>query len=182
VEALEQLEFLTGDQMAISVPDKRKILIAKQGPNKLFGDPDKRQKEFGNQELTDLFDQVWDRILRQAVNHADVCDSKEAPKRLTDMQRKYFDSEQEHRQFRLKDMEFIAQLSTSDGDQYTLTQLWRISSSDINPKTLYITFESVEERERFRRLATKLGWNDEALGLQLVIDYMTKFPEGFLRK
>jgi hypothetical protein len=168
--------------MAISVADKRKILIAKQGPNKLFGDPDKRQREFGNQELLDLFDQVWNRILERAVNQADVCDSKEVPKRLTAMQVKYFDSEQEHRQFRLKEMEFVAQLSPLDNDRYALTQLWRIPSSDINPKTLYVTFETVEQREQFRRLATKLGWNDEALGLQLVIDYMTKVPEGFLRK
>lgn len=170
--------------MIIRVEDEQKVVLAKYGANKLFGDdPDKRQKEMSKDDLTKLFDQVWDNTLKRVVMTAEVCDAKEAYDRLsTQEQKKYFDLKQQHRQFRLKDLsiEFIAQLNSISPDNWTLTQLWRVASTDTNPKTLYITFESVEQRKRFAALASNLGKTDEALGFQLIMDFAAKFPEKFL--
>lgn len=165
--------------MPIKIEDQHKIRIAKWGANKLFGDPDKRKNEMSDEQLIKLFDSVWDGILKSAVISADNCDSNEAYERISVKERNFFDFGQEHRQFRLKDLnvEFIAQLESLPDSEQSLTQLWRISSTDINPKTLYVTFETVEERKRFKELANSLGWHDENLGLNLVLDFMAKFPK-----
>jgi hypothetical protein len=162
--------------MPIKVEDQHKIRIAKWGANKLFGDPDKRKNEMNDEQLIKLFDRVWNVTLEHAVLSADVCDANEAYERISAKERNFFDFEQEHRQFRLKDLnvEFIAQLESLADDEQSLTQLWRISSTDINPKTLYVTFETVEERLRFKEIANSLGWHDDNLGLNLILDFMAK--------
>ena len=169
--------------MTIQVEDEQKVLLAKFGANKLFGDdPDKRQKEMNKDDLIKLFDQIWDSTLKRSVITAEVCDAKEAYDRLsTQEQKKYFDFKQQHRQFRLKDLniEFIAQLNSISHANWTLTQLWRVASTDTNPKTLYVTFESVEQRKQFAAIASNLGKTDETLGLQLIMDFAAKFPETF---
>lgn len=162
--------------MIIKIEDEQKIRIAKWGANKLFGDPDKRKLEMSNDDLVKLFDKVWEQTLQRAVTTADTCNSQEAFARLSDREKSYFDFDQKHRQFRLKDhnIEFIVQLRATSEDNPELTQLWKVSSTDINPKTLYVTFDSVQEREQFGELANQLGWSDEDLGLQLLLDFMRK--------
>lgn len=159
----------------------KKVRIAKLGANKLFGDPDKR-KEMIDNELINLFNEVWTGTLVSNITRAAKCDPNDAYKRLTEREKKFFAFEQEHRQFRLQDfnLEYVVQLEYLAHNEYSLTQLWKIASSDINPKTLYVTFETVDERKRFKNLATKLGFNDEDLGLRLVLDFMSKFPKDFL--
>ena len=68
-------------------------------------------------------------------------------------------------------MELVAQVQQAKGKSL-LTQLWRVKSSDEYPKTLFVNFASEEEREEFRQIADSLGWKDEALGLQLLRDFM----------
>jgi hypothetical protein len=159
----------------IEVEDTTKARLAKWGPNKLFGDPDER-KALPEPDLERLFDRVWQHELRHAVEEAEPCDPDDALSRLTEREREFFDRDQEHRQFRLpeKNIEFVAQLRPVADGTVELTQLWRISSTDLNPKTLYVTFATTKERAAFRQLAAKLGWNDEDLGLQLVKDFMAK--------
>lgn len=162
--------------MAISVKDNTKIIIAKHGPNKLFGDYNERKK-LVNEQLVELFDNVWQSDLKHAVTVARLCEAASAYEKLPETYRSFFDSEQEHRELRVQGMWLIAQLaSLPDGNQ-ELTQLWRIPSSDIDPKVLYIRFDTVEERKRFKNLANFLGQNDEALGKKLILEFMAKFPE-----
>ena len=166
--------------MSIKVEEQQKIRFSKWGANKLFGDPDKR-KEMSDEELMKLFDRVWTSTLENSITRATVCDPKDAYQRLNEKEKQFFDFEEEHRQFRIQEhnLEYVAQLARLDNNGYSLTQLWRIASSDINPKTLYITFETVDERKHFKTLANKLGFNDEELGLKLVNDFMAKFPKEF---
>lgn len=156
--------------MAIFIEDPAKIRIAKAGPNKLFGDYDKRQS-MEAAELTSVFDRRWNSDLKLAVEGAEICDAQEAKRRLADSQITYFDPTQEHRTFRLQGMELVAQVQQAKGKSL-LTQLWRVKSSDEYPKTLFVNFASEEEREEFRQIADSLGWKDEALGLQLLRDFM----------
>lgn len=156
--------------MAILVEDTAKIRIAKAGPNKLFGDYDKRQS-MKDPELTSIFDRRWNSDLQPAIESAQVCAAEEAKRRLADNQIKYFDPDQEHRTFRLQEMELVAQVQQAKGKSL-LTQLWKVKSSDEYLKTLFVNFASEEEREGFRQIATSLGWNDEDLGIQLLRDFM----------
>src|SRR5689334_9730523 len=95
--------------MAILIEDAAKIRIGKAGPNKLFGDYDKRQS-MEDRELISVFDRRWNSDLRSAVENAEVCDAEEAKRRLADNQVRFFDPNQEHRTFRLQGMELVAQV------------------------------------------------------------------------
>ena len=81
---------------------------------------------------------------------------------------------QEQRQFRYQEMDFIVQLKQTSENEQELTQLWKIQSGDDHPKTLWVTFDSVEERQEFAAVAHGLGWDDEELGLELLRDFMRK--------
>ncbi len=162
--------------MAISVSDNTKVIIAKYGPNKLFGDWDERKK-LSNEQLIALFDTAWQAELKHAVTAAIPCDAKSAYEKLAEKYRAYFDFEQEHRELRVLDMWMIAQFTPLPDSNQELTQLWYIRSSDIDPKVLYIRFDTVEERKRFRNLASFLGQNDERLGKKLILEFMEKFPD-----
>ncbi len=162
----------------ITVEDSTKVMVAKFGANKLFGvDYDERQKMI-NEQLTELFDRVGQGKIEQLVQGGKVCEYEEVARRLKENQKKYLDSQQKHRSFRHQNAEFIVQLQ-SQNDQYKLTQLWLVNSSDEYPKTLFINFSSVEERERFRKLAKSLRIDDEELGLRLVRNFMNLHP-GYL--
>ena len=168
--------------MAIQVDNSVKIRLAKWGPNKLFGDEvDARQKTMGPDKLISLFDNVWESVLKVAVETAEIVNAADARERLNDNEKRFFDFNQDHREFRLpdKNIEFIAQIRPIPNDDRELTQLWVIYSLDNNPKVLRITFDTVEERRNFARLAKALKWNDVDLGKSLVLDFMAKFPKDF---
>ena len=161
----------------IEVDSQDKIRIAKSGANKLFEvDYDVRQN-MSDQQLIELFDQVWQRGLERRVLKAEVIPSDEVNRRLLDKYHNFVDFDQQHRSFRYAKAEFIVQLQPSENAQCKLTQLWRVVSSDSHPKTLFITFSSVEERQRFTSLAQSLGINDdEDLGLRLIRNFMDLHP------
>lgn len=158
------------------VEREAKRLLARWGPNKLFGDDVDHRQGMSDDDLEERFDTVWHSMLQGLVQAAEVCTSEEVPGRLTKKQQRYFDGSQTHKSFRHGGAEFVVQLETvCDGER--LSQLWRVSSSDTHPKTLFVNFATVEEREHFRDLAEKLGWQDEHLGLELVRSFM-RIHEG----
>ncbi len=164
--------------MVISVQDDAKIRITRLwGVNKLFSvDYDTRRK-MSNEDLISLFDKVWlQHDVKAKVTKGLGCTYEEASRRLDDKYNPYIDSSQEHRSFRYCKAEFIAQLSPTTKGDYNLTQIWLVSSSDSRPKTLFINFSSVEERDTFARLAEKFGINDDQLGLRLVRNFMNLHP------
>ena len=145
--------------------------LARWGANKLFGDDVDRRQQMADTELEERFDRVWHSRLRRLVDEAEPCTSDEVPGRLTEKQAKYFDPSQDHKGFRIGGAEFIVQIEqVCDGER--LSQLWRVASSDTHPKTLFVNFQTVAERKRFRQLAESIGWNDERLGLELVQNFM----------
>ena len=134
--------------MPTHVTTKTKCILAKHGANKLFGDDVDARRQLAEIECISLFDKVWLKTLKDEIEMAVVCDSLAASERLTDKQREYFDFDQTHRSFRLLDLniELIAQIHVTSDRGNELTQLWKVSSSDTQPKTLYVRFETVEER------------------------------------
>ncbi|MCU0544728.1 MAG: hypothetical protein MUE44_21595 [Oscillatoriaceae cyanobacterium Prado104] len=160
----------------IEIDDKDKIRIAKFGANKLFEEDYNKRQKMNARQLIDLFDRVWSNGLERMVKTAEVIPSEEATRRLKNIYHDFVDAAQEHRSFYHLKAEFIAQLQPSKNNQYKLTQLWLVNSSDTHPKTLYVTFCSVEERELFTALAQSLGTNDEELGLRLIRNFMDLHP------
>jgi hypothetical protein len=160
----------------ISVEDNDKVRIAKAGANKLFEVEYDTRQNMSDQELIELFDGIWPTKIERLILNAEVCEPEEARRRLPDKFHSFIDPQQEHRSFHYRNAEFIAQLLPQDNSQYKLTQLWRVASSDEHPKTLFINFSSVEERERFASLAKSLSSNDEKLGLQLLRNFMNLHP------
>lgn len=167
--------------MSIIVEDKTKVIIVKIGPNKLFGDWDERQKMSDNQRI-ELFDNIWKAQLKDAINRAVLNSAayrelESAYEKLKDSYQAFFQFDQEHREFQLRGIWFIAQVASLPNNDKELTQLWPIRSTDYDPKVLYIRFDTVEERKQFRDLANFLGHNDEQLGKQLILEFMAKLPD-----
>lgn len=161
----------------IQVEDDDKIRITKSGANKLFVVEYDERQNMSSEKLIELFDTKWYNIVKELVEEADVCRShKEVIRRLPDKYHSFIEPEQEHRSFRYRQAEFIVQLQPLDDNQYRLNLLWRVPSSDDHPKTLFVNFSSVEEREQFEKLATSLGINDEKLGFQLQRNFMNLHP------
>jgi hypothetical protein len=159
--------------MAINIDSVTKARIVKYGPVRTFGDYDKRQR-MSEGEMIAVFDQAWDAGLQGAVNRSHPCTIDVARPKLKENFRSFLDPRQEQRQFRYQEMDFIAQLKRISESEQELTQLWKIQSGDDHPKTLWVTFDSIEERQEFAAVAHGLGWDDEELGLELLRDFMTK--------
>jgi hypothetical protein len=159
--------------MKITVQMDTKIRIAKSGPVRTFGDYDKR-KQMNGEELVTLFDHAWATGLERAMERSLPCEFEVARARLKGRQQEFLDADEEQRQFRHQEMEFIAQWKPLDGSGKELTQLWKVQSGDDYPKTIFVTFETVEERQQFRETAITLGWDDEQLALSLLRDFMAK--------
>jgi len=163
-----------GDCMQIVVQNDTKIRIAKSGPVRTFGDYDKR-KHMSDEQLVEVFDRAWATGLEQAVSSRSLpCEFEVARARLKGRQQEFLNINQEQRQFRHQEMEFIVQLTSSGEGAQELTQLWKVQSGDDHPKTLFVTFPTAEERQRFAAIATELGWGDEQLGLALLQDFAKK--------
>jgi hypothetical protein len=160
--------------MIIQVEDSVKTRIARNGANKLLGVDYDTRKQMRDEELIELFDRVWVHNLKKLVVEGVLCTPKEASRRLEQKYHAFIDYQQEHRSFIFSKAEFIAQLMPFTENEYQLTQIWRVSSSDNHPKTLFINFSTVEEKERFTELAESLGFKkDEDLGLSLIRNFMS---------
>lgn len=104
-----------------------------------------------------------------------LCEYEAARIRLKGKQLEFLRENQEQRQFSFQNMDFILQRrKTSTDDCMELTQFWKTQSGDDHPKTIWVTFDSVEERQKFRECANELGWHDETLALSLLRDFMDK--------
>jgi hypothetical protein len=73
-----------------------------------------------------------------------------------------------HRYVRLANCSFIAQLT----DPESCDQLWFILSSSGDPRSLFLKFATLAEKEKFEKMACELGWRPEDLGLKLVRDFL----------
>lgn len=165
--------------MEIEIERNLKVNIAKWVfPNKLFsGDQGVKRNQMIEEELVKEFDFIWDNHLKDAAKKASVCLPDNAKKELSAKQKNYLDKNQEHREIFLEGrrLKFIIQLQELSEEKFKLTQLWYINYPDQHPTTLYINFDSIEEREKFKTIAEKLKWNDEKLGKELILDFMAKF-------
>ena len=179
---------LLGDGKAkdIKVEKHVKVFHGKHGPNRVFGLDVDLRKNFTDEQAVQRFEMVWDRELRAALEEADACTSDRAKAKLEGSSKRgsskvlgFFNPKMEHREFKLKELEFLAQIAKGEDGTQALNQLWYVPSIDDNPKLLRVMFDTVREREYFRQLALKLGWNDEELGKWLVQEFMKKLEKAY---
>ncbi|GAB4276158.1 MAG: hypothetical protein Fur0025_01050 [Oscillatoriaceae cyanobacterium] len=168
--------------MLIEIPDDVKINLTKWAlPNKFFPDEIVPKRErMNDRDLIKHFDRIWEEYLKSALDNSEICPADIAVQELNQSQQNYFDSDQEHREFRIEierlPLKFIAQIKKRLGkDSYVMTQLWWIKSSDKHPQTIFISFDTVEQRERFAEFAQMLGWKDDELGKKLLMDFLNNF-------
>lgn len=166
-------------KIQISNETKKRLAMSKYAlPNKLLEleQVEKRdRKELTETELMQLFDNVWQNHIQQPLEKSLPCDEATAKERLGVKQIEYLRPDQEKREFYLqhKLLNFIAQLKPLDKEEYELTQLWLITSSDSNPKGLYIEFEDTSKKEDFKNVAESLGYADSSkLALKLIRDFI----------
>ena len=171
--------------MQINISDQTKSKLARQKyalPDQLFEDEVAvNRQNLSSEELIKIFDYIWEKTLKYAVERAEVCEAKKAYERIPEYCKIHFKHNQEHREFRLKELnvEFIVQLLPLSNKGYELTDIWLLRSVNRDPKRLLISFDTLEERQRFEKIAHYLGHKDSAeLGKQLLLDFMEKFNKS----
>lgn len=160
----------------INVETSVKVRLAQKGANKLFQEEYNNRQKMTDEELINIFDKAWNEYLQSLIINGDLITYDDVVRRLTREQNTYVRSTQEHRSFRYDEAMFIVQLQRSDDKNHTLTQLWLVKSSDIYPTTLFITFDTIEDKKLFTDLAEMLQTSDEKLGLQLIHNFMNLHP------
>ena len=169
--------------MTIAVNDNRlKTFHAKYGYNNIFGKDIDERKQMSEEQLIERFDAVWHDQLSSAVANAEKCGADDARRKLKPEQQSFVKDDQEQREFWLEGGLFIAQLLVVDKKNQELTQLWFIKSSNVDPRTLFITFDSVAMREEFTKVAQQLKYKDDDLGKKLLLDFMEKVLRKSVRE
>lgn len=169
----------------IEIEYNLKVMFARYSwalPNKLFSDDIAVKRETLEEgELVKLFNSIWEKKLKNAAKKASICPAERAIKELTKGQKEYFENNQEHREIFLEEqhLKFIIQLKELSEEKFQLTQIWYINYPDKNLKTLFINFQTVEEKQQFQRLAEILEFNDEELGKKLILSFIKKFNKIF---
>ncbi|MBD2256666.1 hypothetical protein [Pseudanabaena sp. FACHB-2040] len=153
------------------VNDWTKTYMARKGPSKVFGFDVDTRESLDSGQATEHFDKIWEDSLSSLVKHGLPCSPESVRMRLSESASGRVKDSCEHREIKVNGCLFIAQLRTSN----ECDELWYVSSSSPDPRTLYITFDTVVERKAFEKIADSLGLDDKELGLELVRDFMNKF-------
>lgn len=151
----------------------QKIRLARYAYNPVFGEDVDVRENMSDADALARFEDVWMSGLAEMVVQTKPSDSSdEALKILSDKEKEFFKRDQQHRVFRYKGGLFVAQLLKSNNDKPEVTQLWFGRSSDTDPRTLYIKFPTVHQRDEFEVFAKQLGYIDRDLGRLLLLDLM----------
>jgi len=151
--------------------DHTKVFLAQHGPAKVFGKEVDRREHLAMADAIRWFQRIWDAKIEPALQKGTIISASSVLNKVPEQSRTYVDLAAEHKEFWVSGCLFIAQLT----DPHSCDQLWYISSTSGDPRTLYVKFPTVAERERFHEMVAKLGWEDEALGLKLARDFMHTF-------
>jgi hypothetical protein len=145
---------------------------ARFGYNRLFGLDVVKRKAMKDAEAVALFDSVWGNMLGDAVHSAEVISYEEARGLPREKDRSWVDSSQEHRRFRILDGLHVAQLRQVDTNTLEMTNLWFIASSNPDPRTVFVTFATLDIRREFEDQAIQHGLEGQAWGEKLLLDWL----------
>lgn len=149
-----------------------KTYHARYGYNRLFGLDVVKRRSLKDDEAIALFDSVWNEILKNEVCKAEVISFDEARGLPREKDRSWVDCSQEHRRFRVCDGLHVAQLRHVAEDMLEMTTLWFIASSNPDPRTLFVTFATLDIRRDFEDRAIEHGMEGQAWGEKLLLDWL----------
>jgi hypothetical protein len=136
------------------VNDNVKTYLAQKGVPSVFGrDVDIREKLSGPEAIA-WFDRVWESQLAREVEKSDECDLDFVRSNVLPQTIRWLKPNATYRYVRLANCSFIAQLI----DPESCDQLWFILSSSGDPRSLFVKFSTMAEKEAFDKKASELGW------------------------
>jgi hypothetical protein len=147
-----------------------KIYLARKGPASVFGRDVDTREALSQPQAVALFDHIWADKLQREVEQAPKCSLESVLERLYESAKSRVKRSTEHREFRTANCLFIAQLPSP----MECDELWFVSSSSADPRTLYVNFDTVLERDEFRLVASQHGWDEQELALELLRDFARK--------
>lgn len=174
--------------MEILVKNKSmKMYHARFGYNRLFGLDVVERRSLNDEDASALFDLVWNDVLKDAVSKAEIISYEEARGLPRERDRSWVDCNQEHRHFRVLDGLHVAQLKPVGDDTLELTNLWFISSSNPDPRTLHVTFATLDIRKEFENQSLQQGMAGQDWGEKLLVDWLElvtrkKYTRLYLKK
>ena len=104
----------------------------------------------------------------QEVEASDECDLDFVRSNVLPQTQHWLRADATYRYVRLAKCSFIAQLI----DPESCDQLWFILSSRGDPRSLFVKFPTLADKEAFVEAAQELGWRPEDLGLKILTDFL----------
>ncbi|WP_441290973.1 hypothetical protein ACSRUE_11055 [Sorangium sp. KYC3313] len=156
------------------IPRKQKVYFIRPSRYHLFGTDFEERDCMSDEEAVGRFDQTWDAKIRSAILDGDPVEYDDVLGLIAEHSRGYCNRDQEHRKFRLEGTVFVAQIKRT-GESHSHNQLWPVLAKNYDTRTLFVTFQSQDERTEWNRLAARLGHDPEELGLRALRAFLLAF-------
>lgn len=147
------------------------------GDARVFGEDAAERRRMNAGQVQDRFAQVWRDVLEPEVRMAPLTSLDEARELLDGKSLRYALPGHQYRQISIDSALFLVRLNIEAGQDGVCDQLWALGAHR-DPTRLCVYFEAAETKARFDAIARKLDWKPQDLALQLLVDFVEKFPEG----
>lgn len=148
--------------------DAMKVLIAKKGPTKVFGEDVDHREQLSDPEAVTWFDERWEGLIVPALAHGKPCSLESVREKVPYYSQRFIRDDLDHKEFRLHGCHFICQFTAPN----ECDQLWFIPSTSADPRLLYVKFENIPIRKEFDAVAKQLNWVPEKLAEKILLDFM----------
>lgn len=158
-------------QLLNFIPAAQKTYFIRPARHHVFGTDFEERDNMTDQEAIARFDKVWSEQLSGVILSGDVISHEDAMGLISEKSRTFCSSNQQHRRFRAAGTVFVAQVDTH-ASPWRNTQLWAVPAKNWDTRTLFVTFETQEERDRWQQLAIRRRKQPEELGLEVLLQFM----------
>lgn len=160
--------------IANDISRRQKIYFIRPSRYHLFGTDFENRDSMADDEAVLRFDQIWEAKIRNAIVEGDIIEYDDVLGLIAEHSRGYCHRDQEHRKFRLEGTVFVAQIKKA-GESYSHNQMWPVPAKNYDTRTLFVTFQSQNDRTEWNRLAARLGYDPEELGLRALQAFLFAF-------
>jgi hypothetical protein len=146
------------------------------GDSRVFGEDAAERRKMGPKQVGERFAQVWRDLLEPEIRVAPIISLDEARELLEGRSLEYALSGYQYRQISIDSALFLVRLNSDASQDGVCDQLWSLGAHR-DPTRLCVYFNAAEAKARFETVARRLGWKPQNLALQLLADFVEKFPE-----
>jgi hypothetical protein len=166
-----------GTNITNDIHRQQKLFFIRPGRYHLFGTDFEARDNMPDEQAIRRFDEVWDAKIKDSLLTGDPIEYEEALGLIGEAARAYCRRNQEQRKFRLAETVFVAQLEKrSDG--FSHNQLWAVAARNYDTRSLFVTFPTQDDRSEWNRLATRLGFRPEDLGVRVLLGFLNTFASS----